>query len=117
MITINATAIKQPVNDGGLLEDYVNYETTQVAINGGKQRTRAGKKKRAQLKWVKCTVAEYQNLQTLLDAGSAVVYNNDAFTNKAGGFFTFTGLAVFSSNEYFIGGSKLVDCTAVIEEV
>lgn len=117
MITINGTAIKQPAADGGLQEDYVNYETTQVAINGGKQRTRAGKKKRVQMKWPKCSVAEYQLLQSLLDAGSAVVYNNDAYTNKAGGIFSFTGLAVFSSNEYLQGGSKLVDCSAVIEEV
>lgn len=117
MITINSTAIKQPNADGGLVEDYVNYETTLVAINGGKQRTRAGQKKLVKMKWTKCSVAEYQQLNSLLNSGAAVAYSNDNFTNKSGGVFAFTGLAVFNSNEYWRGGSKLVDCQATIEEV
>lgn len=118
MITINATAIKQPNADGGLVEDYVNYETTQTAINGGKQRTRAGRKKMAKLQWRGCTPTEYQTLLSLLDSGAAVAYVNDDFTNKPGGIFSFTGLPTFDGGQpYWRGGSKLVDCSAVIEEV
>lgn len=118
MITIDAETIKQPNADGGLIEDYINYETTQVAINGGKQRTRSGQKKRVQLKWTKCSVAEYQNLLTLLNSGDAVDYVNDDFTNKPGGTFSFTGLPTFDASQpYWRGNSKLVDCSAVIEEV
>lgn len=117
MITINGTAIKQPVANGGLTEDYVNYETTLVAINGGKQRTRAGQKKRVQLKWTKVNITDYQALNTLLNSGAAVVYAND-FTNKPGGVFNFTGLATFDAgNPYSVGIDKFVDCNAVIEEV
>lgn len=117
MITIDATSIKQPDADG-LIEDYVNYETTQVAINGGKQRTRAGQKKRAQLKWTGVSVADYQTLLTLLNSGDAVDYLNDEFTNKPGGEFAFTGLPTFdASNPYWRGSSMLVDCSATIEEV
>lgn len=117
MITIDATSIKQPDADG-LIEDYVNYETTQVAINGGKQRTRAGRKKRAQLKWTGVNPTDYQNLIDLLDSGDAVDYLNDEFTNKVGGEFTFTGLPTFNaSNPYWRGSSMLVDCSAVIEEI
>lgn len=118
MITINTDEIKQPNADGGLIEDYVNYETTQVAINGGKQRVRSGRKKRAQLKWTGCSVDEYQQLLDLLDSGDAVDYANDDFTNKPGGTFEFTGLPTFDGGQpYWRGGSKLVDCSAVIEEV
>lgn len=115
MITINGTAIKQPVATG-LTEDYVNYETTLVAIDGGKQRTRAGQKKRAQLKWTKVSITDYQALNTLLNSGVAVVYAND-FTNKPGGIFSFTGLPSFdASNPYSVGINKFVDCSATIEE-
>lgn len=118
MITIDATTIKQPNADGGLIEDYVNYETTQVAINGGKQRTRAGRKKRAQLAWRGCSVDEYQTLLNLLDSGTAVAYVNNDFTNKPGAEFSFTGLPTFDGGQpYWRGGSKLVDASAVIEEV
>ena len=115
-LTINGTPIKLPDADG-LIEDYINYETTLTAINGGKQRTRAGKKKRAQLKWTRLSVADYQALLTLLDSGAAVAYAND-FTNKPGGTFNFTGLPTFSASQpYSKGTSKLVDANAVIEEV
>jgi hypothetical protein len=118
MITIDSETIKQPNADGGLIEDYVNYETTLTAINGGKQRTRAGRKKRVAMKWRRCSVAEYQQLLTLLDSGNAVDYENDDFTNKPGGIFSFTGLPTFEASEpYERGGSKLVDCSVVIEEV
>lgn len=117
MITINGTAIKQPVAAGGLTEDYVNYETTLTAINGGKQRTRAGRKKRAKLVWKKVSIADYQLLLSLLDSGAAVAYAND-FTNKPGGVFNFTGLPTFDAgNPYSVGIDKFVDCSAVIEEV
>lgn len=116
-VTINSTAIKQPIADGGLIEDYVNYETTLTAINGGKQRTRAGQKKRAQLKWTKVSVADYQQLEALLNSGAAVAYSND-FTNKPGGIFAFTGLPTFDAgNPYSVGIDKYVDCSALIEEV
>lgn len=115
-LTINATAIKLPDADG-LIEDYINYETTLTAINGGKQRTRAGQKKRAQLKWTRLSIADYQALLALLNTGAAVAYAND-FTNKPGGVFNFTGLPTFNaSTPYSVGTSKLVDATAVIEEV
>lgn len=116
MITIDGNTIKQPNADGGLLEDYQNYEETQVAINGGKQRIRAGQKKYAKIKWTKCSQAEYQQLNTLLNSGSEVDYDNDA-SNKSGGSFTFTGLPTFSSSAYWRGASYLVDCEALIEEV
>lgn len=116
MITIDAETIKQPNADGGVYEDYQNYETTQVAINGGKQRVRAGQKKFAVLKWRGCTIAEYQQLNTLLNSGAEVDYDNTA-SNKPGGFFTFTGLPTFTSSEYWRGGSLLVDCEARIDEV
>lgn len=115
MITINATTIKQPNADGGLVEEYRNYETTQVSINGGKQRTRAGQKKYVKLAWKGCSVAEYQQLASLLNSGAAVVYSNDE-TNKPGGVFSFTGLPTFESSDYWRGQSYLVDCSAVIEE-
>lgn len=116
-VTINSTAIKQPTADGGLIEDYVNYETTLVAINGGKQRTRSGQKKRATLKWTKVSITDYQQLNTLLNSGAAVAYSND-FTNKPGGIFTFTGLPTFDASQpYSVGTDKFVDCSAVIEEV
>jgi len=115
-LTINATAIKLPDADG-LVEDYVNYETTLVAINGGKQRTRAGQKKRAQLKWTRLSIADYQALLALLNTGAAVAYAND-FTNKPGGTFNFTGLPTFNaSTPYSVGTSKLVDANCVIEEI
>ena len=115
-LTINAVAIKLPDADG-LIEDYQNYETTLTAINGGKQRTRAGRKKRAQLKWTRVSITDYQQLLSLLDSGAAVAYAND-FTNKPGGTFNFTGLPTFNaSTPYSVGTSKLVDCSAVIEEV
>lgn len=116
MITINSVTIKQPNADGGLVEDYANYENTQVAINGGKQRIRAGRKKRVKLEWTKVSVAEYQVLLGLLDSGAAVAYSNNT-TNKVGGVFAFTGLPTFTSDTYLRGGSYLVDCAAVIEEV
>lgn len=115
--TINSTVIKLPDADG-LIEDYINYETALTAINGGKQRTRAGRKKRAQLKWTRLSVADYQALLALLDTGAAVVYYNDFITNKPGGIFSFTGLPTFNASQpYSVGTSKLVDATAVIEEV
>lgn len=116
MITIDAETIKQPNAEGGLLEDFVNYETTQVAINGGKQRTRAGQKKIVKIAWTRCSIAEYQQLNTLLNSGAAVDYVNDA-SNKAGGAFSFTGLPTFNSSAYWRGGSYMVDCDATIEEV
>lgn len=115
-VTIDATAIKQPNAEGGLLEDYQNYEETQVAINGGKQRIRSGQKKYAVLKWKRCSVAEYQQLNALLNSGSEVDYENDT-SNKDGGSFAFTGLPTFSSSAYWRGASYLVDCEATIEEV
>jgi hypothetical protein len=114
-IQINSTSIKQP-NADGLIEEYANYETTQVAINGGKQRTRAGQKKYATLNWNGCNIAEYQQLNTLLNSGAAVLYYNDT-TNKPTGIFTFTGLPTFKSNSYWRGASLLVDCSVTIEEV
>lgn len=116
MITIDGNTIKQPNAEGGLLEDYQNYETTQVAINGSKQRVRAGQKKFAVIKWQRCSIAEYQALNTLLNAGSEVDYVNDT-SNKSGGTFSFTGLPTFNSSEYWRGGSYMVDCEARIEEV
>lgn len=116
MITIDATTIKQPNAEGGLVEEYQNYETTQVAIDGSKQRVRAGQKKYAVLRWKRCSIAEYQALNTLLNAGSEVDYVNDT-SNKTSGTFSFTGLPTFNSSEYWRGGSYLVDCEARIEEV
>lgn len=115
-ITIDGNTIKQPNAEGGLLEDYQNYEETQVAINGGKQRIRSGQKKYARLKWTKCSVEQYQQLNTLLNSGNEVDYANDQ-SNKPGGNFAFTGLPTFSSSEYWRGQSYLVDCEALIEEV
>lgn len=116
MITIDGNTIKQPNADGGLVEEYDNYETTQVAINGSKQRTRAGQKKYVVLKWKRCSIAEYQQLNTLLNSGAEVLYLNDT-SNKPGGTFTFTGLPTFKSGDYWRGASYMVDCEARIEEV
>lgn len=116
MITINATTIKQPNAESGLLEEYANYENTQVAINGGKQRTRAGQKKYARIQWTRCSIAEYQLLDSLLNTGAAVAYVNDT-SNKSGGLFSFTGLPTFSSKPYWRGASYMVDCEALVEEV
>jgi len=116
MITIDATEIKQPNADGGLVEEYQNYENTQVAINGGKQRIRAGQKKYVKIKWTRCSIAEYQALNTLLNSGAAVTYLNNT-SNKPGGNFTFTGLPTFESNSYERGASYMVDCQAMIEEI
>lgn len=116
MITIDGNTIKQPNADDGLLEDYQNYETTQVAINGGKQRVRAGQKKFARIKWSRCSIAEYQQLNTLLNSGSEVDYVNDT-SNKPSGTFAFTGLPTFTSSPYWRGASYMVDCEALIEEV
>jgi len=115
-LTIDATEIKQPNAEGGLLEEYQNYEDTQTSINGSKQRIRAGQKKFAVIKWKRCSIAEYQALNTLLNSGAAVDYSNDQ-SNKTGGEFAFTGLPTFSSTPYWRGQSYLVDCEATIEEV
>ena len=54
----------------------------------------------------------------LLDTGAAVTYYNDFITNKTGGVFNFTGLPTFNASQpYSRGTSKLVDASAVIEEV
>lgn len=116
MITIDGNTVKQPNADGGLLEDYQNYEDTQVSINGSKQRIRAGQKKYVMLKWKRCSIAEYQQLNTLLNSGNEVDYVNTE-SNKTGGSFTFTGLPTMQSTPYWRGASYMVDVEARIDEV
>jgi hypothetical protein len=114
MISINGTTIRTPDQQLNEREDLM--QTTYIAIDGSKQRNYVGRKKAVTLAWSRLTPAEYQQILALLNSGSStVVYLNNA-SNRAGGTFTFTGLATVAEQDYIRGGTLLRGLSAEILE-
>lgn len=97
-----------------LLEDYVQIQTDNYALDGGGQRNRLGQKKFVNAEWRMLTPAEYLALTSKFTTGSGVTWFND---QSKFGTFQFDGLPTYEGGEYEVGATMLSPVKASIREI
>ena len=87
-----------------LLEEILQIQTDNTAIDGSMQRNKINQKLQATLTYEMISPAGYQSLVNYYTSGSGVNYYNNQ-SDYAGGVFSFAGLPTFTESEYVTGSS------------
>lgn len=95
----NSILSNQP---SSLLEELLQIQSDNEAINGGLQRNKSGQKKQSTMQFTNLSPSDYQTLVNYFTTGSGVIYYND---QSSYGIFTFSGLPYFDEAQYVKGAS------------
>lgn len=113
-VSINNSALN---NQPSLLkENLLQIQTDQTSLNGSMTRNRIGQKKMADMQFMILSPADYQALIANFITGSGIYYSNNA-SNYNGGTLSFSGLPMFSENEYVQGASLYRALQVTIREI
>lgn len=101
-ISINNNAL--PTQPTMVMEEYLQIQSEQIALDGSMSRNKIGQKRQATIEIPYMSPVDYQTALAYFITGSGVYYSNNT-SNYAGGTFAFSGLPFFSESEYVQGGT------------